>query len=99
MDLTDDEKKLVDPYLAMRATDGRGWRVVLAVGAAVCLAALAARLFGPWPQARMLFLPAVVVGMLIVEGALDRRRRTKLARILQKYHAALEPDEADEAPE
>jgi len=99
MDLTDDEKKLVQPYLDMKATNGRGWRPVLAVGAAVCLAALAARLFGPWSQARMLFVPTVVVGLLIIEGALDRRRPAKLARILQKYDAALEPDEAEEAPE
>jgi len=99
MDLTDDEKKLVQPYLDMKATDGRGWRAVLAMGAAICLVALAARLFGPWPEARMLFLPAVVVGMLIIEAALDRRRRAKLARVLQKYHAALEPDEPGEAPE
>ena len=89
MDLTAEEREFVRPYLSTKATGGRGWMLGLLLGLAICAAALFLRLSGVWPEARLVFLPGLVIGMVVIEVSIDHRRKLRLARILQKYDAAL----------
>ncbi|NLW50563.1 MAG: hypothetical protein GXY85_06920 [Candidatus Brocadiaceae bacterium] len=100
MELTPQEQRLLKPYLRMAAGEGRGWLMGVAVGLAVCAGAVAVVALGRWPEAAPYCPLAFVVGLVIIEQALDRRDRRRMASILQKYDTALQsllyPEEAEE---
>jgi len=98
MELTPQERRLVRPYLEMRNTQGKGWAVGLAAGAALCAGALALVLVAAWEDVRTIFLFGFVLGMVVIELSLDQRRKKLMARVLQKYEravGALPESEAD----
>ena len=100
MDFTPEEKKLLDPYLLMRTGGARGWLAGVVAGAAVCAAAVAIVALDVWPEAGPYCPLVFVIGLVIAEQALARRDRRHMARILQKYDAAVQrfmyPEEAEE---
>jgi len=100
MELTPEEKRLVAPYLLMRTSGGRGWLAGIVAGVAVCAAAVAIVAVGSWPEAGPYCPLVFVIGLVIAEQALARRDRRRMARILQKYDAAVQrfmyPEEAEE---
>ncbi|MHC4789281.1 MAG: hypothetical protein ACYS8K_08795 [Planctomycetota bacterium] len=89
MDLTAEEEKFLEPYLAAEVSDGKGWVIGVAVGALACAAAVFLRFTHAWPAFDPYFLLVVVVGLVIVEQSVNRRDKVRLARILQKYDSAL----------
>jgi hypothetical protein len=89
VELTPKERRLVRPYLAMRNTEGKGWVIGLAVGAALCAGMLALTLVAAWEEVRTFFLFGFVLGMVVIELALDQRRKKLMARVLQKYERAV----------
>ena len=89
MDFTQEEQKLLRPYLRMKVKDGRGWLVGVAVGVLICAATIVVSLTGVWRQPGPYFLFAIVVGLVVIEQSIDHRDQTRLARVLQKYDAAL----------
>lgn len=100
MDLTPDEKKMLAPYLLMKTGGRSAWQAGIVLGVAVCAAAVAIVAFDCWPEAGPYTPLAFVVGLVILEQALARRDRRRMARILQKYDAAVQrfmyPEEAEE---
>jgi hypothetical protein len=84
MELTAEERRMVQPYLSMRVTGGKGWLVGIVLGLLICVAAFCLRLSGIWPEARVAFLPVLVTGMVVIEMSIDHRQKTRLAGILQK---------------
>jgi hypothetical protein len=100
MQFTPEEERLLKPYMAMK-TDGIGaWPAGIVAGVAVCAAAVAVVALDIWREAGPYCPLAFVVGLVILEQALDRRDRRRMARILQKYDAAVQsfmyPEEAEE---
>ncbi len=89
MDLTPAERKFVRPYLRANARAGKGWIVGVLLGLGVIAAAILFRLSDSGPEIGPYFLMAVVVGMVIIEMSIDHRSKMKMARILQKYEAAV----------
>jgi hypothetical protein len=100
MDFTPEEKKLLEPYLAMRTSGTRAWLAAVVVGLAVCAAAVAIIALPIRPEAGPYCPLVFVIGLVIVEQALARRDRRRMARILQKYDSAVQrfmyPEEAEE---
>ena len=100
MEFTSEEKKLLAPYLLMDTADRKAWLAGIVAGLAVCAAAVAVIALPIWPDAGPYCPLAFVIGLVIVEQALDRRDRRRMARVLQKYDAALQrfmyPEEAEE---
>ncbi len=84
MELTREERELLESYLKMNA-DYRGWIVGAVVGAAICAGALVAAFLRLLNVQPVYLLLALIVGMVVVELALTRRDNTCLAGILQKY--------------
>ena len=96
MELTPQERKVLRPYLEMRDTDGRGWVVGTALGAAICAGALVLTLVAAWQDVRTVFLFAFVCGMVVIELSLDHRKKKLMARVLQKYERAVGAEDTRE---
>jgi len=89
MDLTPEEEALVRPYLTMKVKDGKGWLIGVAVGLIICAAAVVLRVAGVQQLSGPYLLFAIVVGLVVIEQSIDHRDQTRIARVLQKYDAAL----------
>jgi len=89
MELTTEEKRIADGYLAVTATETRGWLVGVVLGAAICAAGAVILALQGWDGAGGFLLPIFFVGMATIEVSLNHRDKLRFARILQKYDAAL----------
>lgn len=83
MELTPQERALVESYLESKPRPDKLWVGALALGAVVFLASLVGMLS---TEAGASLLPYALVGMLVMAQALDMRRRTLLVSILQKLY-------------
>ncbi len=93
MELTPEERALVESYLHTSSERNRKWLFVLAVGAVICLCALLLLALATASVQRPVSLLALVLGLVVIARALDGRKRTILARIIQKYDRAIRSDE------
>ena len=94
MELTPKERDFLRPYLTMKLSEGKGWAVGVALGVLICAGAVFVWFSGSWPGIRPYFFLTFVIGMVVTEISLNRREKIILARILQKYDAAVRPPEA-----
>jgi len=99
MDLTRDERELLDSYLHMDAR-GKGWIVGAIVGAVICGGALLVAFLGPWDVPGVYLLLVLVVGMVLIELSLGHRDKLQIGRILQEYDTEVRrlkyPEEEEE---
>ncbi|MCK4283361.1 MAG: hypothetical protein KAX44_03505 [Candidatus Brocadiae bacterium] len=95
MNLTGEEKKLVEPYLAMSIRDGKGWICGVVAGFLICAGALLVGYLGAWPVAGHYLLLVAVVGMVVAEISLNHRDKMRMGAVLQKYDAAVRGPERD----
>ena len=102
MEFTPEEQRLLKSYLLMRIRAGNGWLAGVVAGVAVCAAGVVIVALGIWPDAAPYCPLVFVIGLVIAEQALGRRDKRRMARILQKYDAALQrfmyPEDAEETP-
>lgn len=89
MDFTPEQREFVKPYLTMKVRDGKGWILGVIVGLLICAAALVTGFLRLWAGAGQYLLLALVIGMVLIEISLNRRDKSRLAAIVQKYDAAL----------
>ncbi len=85
MEFEPEESALIESYLHTRAGPNRTWLMGLALGAVVCLAALLMLALARGESLSFALL-ALVAGLVVMARALDERRKTILASIIQKYH-------------
>lgn len=86
MELTPEERKLVQPYLEMKAEEGKGWIMGLVVGLVVALAGLVVWIGGWWQHGGPYLLLVILAAAVVVEQSLDHRDQVRMARLFQKYH-------------
>jgi len=88
-----EEKALVESYLRVSPAPGRMWLVVLVCGLLVCAGAVVIMLFGA-PGSLTGALLGLVAGLVVIARALDDRKRTIMARVIQKYDRAVSDTDA-----
>lgn len=99
MKLTAEEEKFVQPYLLRDAEGGEAWAKLLAiVGLLFCAGGIVLFFTGLGSEVGA-FAIVFVVGLVIIEQALNARDTARLASILQKYDRAARPQEHDEDEE
>jgi hypothetical protein len=86
MELSPEERKLVQPYLDMKIREGKGWVVGFLVGLVVSGGAFVVWVADLWPKGGPYMLLVVLAGAVLIEQSLDHRDQVRMARILQKYH-------------
>ena len=85
MELTPQERALLECYLRAKPGPGGLWIVALVLGALVFLGSLVAALCARGDASLWLF---ALVGLLVMAHALDLRRRALLVSIIQKLYRA-----------
>jgi hypothetical protein len=90
VELTEQESKFVRPYLEMKAVDSKNWLIGAGLGVLICIASPILKAVGVLPSSGAYMLFGIVVGMVIIEKALDSRRKKLTARVLQKYDRSLQ---------
>jgi len=86
MELDEKERAFLEPYLRLAAGKNRRWMVGVAVGLVLCVASAVLYSCGLRPA---LMFALFVLGLVVVDFFVEERRKTMLARILQKYENAL----------
>jgi len=87
MELTPQERALVESYLESKPRPDKLWLGALVLGAVVFLGSMVAMLC---TETGASLLPYALVGMLVMAQALDMRRRALLVSILQKLYCSEE---------
>jgi amino acid permease len=89
MEFTPEESKFVRPYLEMEPSPGRGWLVGVVVGILIIIGGVLVPIFTEVDYSGALVVLLVIVGMVVIDIALDWRRKKLTAQVLQKYHRAV----------